>query len=56
MDITTDNYLNINKLGDKFSFTSKLADYIINPEWKDGYNALINSEVHSNYSFLWYYI
>ena len=54
MDITTtDNYTNINKQGDAFSLTAKLAEYAINPAWKDGYNALVNPNVYSDYKFLW---
>jgi len=53
MATTTDDYTNIKKYGDAFSFTSKLADYSINPDWKSGYEAIANPNIYSDYKFLW---
>jgi len=50
---TTDNYLNINKVGDSFSVTSKLAEYVINPDWKNGFDAIINPNVNSQNTTIW---
>lgn len=50
---TLKKYSDINKIGDTFSITSKLADYSIHPDWKNGYNTLINPNVQSEYKFLW---
>lgn len=50
---TTDNWKNLNKIGDTFSVTSKLADYVMNPDWYAGYEALINDKNTSNNTFLW---
>lgn len=53
MSSTTDNFLNMNKRGDIFSITSKLAEYSINPEWRSGYDSIINPKVVSNNSTVW---
>lgn len=51
--MSDDNWLDINKRGDTFSITSKLADYVINPDWKDGYIGYNNPSMHNDYKFLW---
>lgn len=49
----TDNWQNVNKKGDVFSVSSKLSEYTINPDWVDGYKALSNPEIQSDYKFFW---
>lgn len=53
MSSTQDTYLDVNKVGDTFSITSKLADYSIHHDWKDGYDALNNPNIQSKHKFLW---
>lgn len=51
--ITTDKYSEVKKFGENFSITSKLADYILQPEWNEGYKAFARGDTYNDYSFLW---
>lgn len=51
--ITTDKYSELKKFGENFSITSKLADYILQPEWNEGYKAFARGDTYNDYSFLW---
>lgn len=44
----------LNRIGNEYSITSKLVDYIGNPDWKHGYNELLTTGDDSvGYGVLW---
>lgn len=53
IELTTDKYSDIKKFGENFSITSKLSEYILQPDWNSGYTAFIQNDPSNEYAFLW---